>query len=59
YGRRASFGRALMDYYWHVGNPCEIVSDQTTINETPMIEGIQGVRLEEAWEALKGLEAPA
>ncbi|GKA28785.1 hypothetical protein Tco_0715030, partial [Tanacetum coccineum] len=32
-------------------------NDHTTINETPMIEGIQGVRLEEAWEALKGLES--
>ncbi|GJU97019.1 hypothetical protein Tco_1326290 [Tanacetum coccineum] len=32
-------------------------NDQTAINETPMIEGIQGVRLEEAWEALKGLES--
>ncbi|GJR68517.1 reverse transcriptase domain-containing protein [Tanacetum coccineum] len=34
-----------------------LASDQTAINETPMIEGIQGVRLEEVWEALKGLEA--
>ncbi|GJW38781.1 hypothetical protein Tco_0064626 [Tanacetum coccineum] len=26
-------------------------------NETQLIEGIQGMRLEEAWEALKGLES--
>ncbi|GJR29137.1 reverse transcriptase domain-containing protein [Tanacetum coccineum] len=41
-----------------LGNPfCELASDQTAINETPMIEGIKGVRLKEAWESLKGLEA--
>ncbi|GJW56590.1 hypothetical protein Tco_0103321, partial [Tanacetum coccineum] len=31
--------------------------DPTALNHSPMIEGIQGIRLEEAWEALKGLEA--
>ncbi|GJZ84787.1 hypothetical protein Tco_0650126 [Tanacetum coccineum] len=31
--------------------------DPTALNHSLMIEGIQGIRLEEAWEELKGLEA--
>ncbi|GKA87529.1 reverse transcriptase domain-containing protein [Tanacetum coccineum] len=40
----------------HVGNPCVHKYDPTNIIRDPIIEGIQGVRLEGAWEALKGLE---
>ncbi|GKA54970.1 hypothetical protein Tco_0753919 [Tanacetum coccineum] len=44
----------IMDCY--VGNPCVHKYDPTNIIKDPIIEGIQGVRLEGAWEALKGLE---
>ncbi|GJR47386.1 reverse transcriptase domain-containing protein [Tanacetum coccineum] len=43
----------------HVGNPCVHKYDPTNIIRDPIIEGIQGVRLEGAWEALKGLEGSA
>ncbi|GJR10742.1 DNA-directed DNA polymerase [Tanacetum coccineum] len=43
----------------HAGNPCVHICDPTAKANDPIIEGIQGVRLEEAWEALKGLEASA
>ncbi|GKA11788.1 retrovirus-related pol polyprotein from transposon TNT 1-94 [Tanacetum coccineum] len=43
----------------HAGNLCMHICDPTAKANDPIIEGIQGVRLEEAWEALKGLEASA
>ncbi|GJW06960.1 RNA-directed DNA polymerase, eukaryota [Tanacetum coccineum] len=43
----------------HVGNPCVHKYDPTNLIRDPIIEGIQGVRLEGAWEALKGLEGSA
>ncbi|GKC31441.1 hypothetical protein Tco_1038735, partial [Tanacetum coccineum] len=40
----------------HVGNPYVYEYDPTNMIRDPIIEGIQGVRLEGAWEESKGLE---
>ncbi|GJR35441.1 retrovirus-related pol polyprotein from transposon TNT 1-94 [Tanacetum coccineum] len=43
----------------HAGNPYVHKYDPTNMIRDPIIEGIQGVRLEEAWEESKGLESSA
>ncbi|GJZ58719.1 reverse transcriptase domain-containing protein [Tanacetum coccineum] len=43
----------------HAGNPYVHKYDPTNMIRDPIIEGIQGVRLEGAWEESKGLESSA